>query len=90
MLDVHLLPSIQDILSNSGKGKIWAKLDMMNLFFQTPIKPEHIKYTAVTTPFGLYEWIGDAARHVQHAEQVPVLHVYGATSSHWFYLSLIP
>ena len=29
---------------------------MTNSFFQTCVKPEHIKYTAITTPFGLYEW----------------------------------
>ncbi|OJT02156.1 Retrovirus-related Pol polyprotein from transposon 17.6, partial [Trametes pubescens] len=54
--DVHPLPSIQEILSDCGRGIIWAKLDMTNSFYQTPMKPEHIKYTAVTTPFGLYEW----------------------------------
>lgn len=29
---------------------------MTNSFFQTHVREEHIKYTAVTTPFGLYEW----------------------------------
>ncbi|OJT13288.1 Transposon Tf2-12 polyprotein, partial [Trametes pubescens] len=54
--DVHPLPSIQEILSDCGRGKIWGKLDMTNSFFQTRVREEHIKYTAVTTPFGLYEW----------------------------------
>ncbi len=54
--DVHPLPSIQEILSDCGRGKIWGKLDMTNSFFQTRVHPDHIKYTAITTPFGLYEW----------------------------------
>lgn len=30
---------------------------MTNTFFQTKVHPDHIKYTAVRTPFGLYEWV---------------------------------
>ena len=29
---------------------------MTNSFFQTRVHPDHVKYTTVTTPFGLYEW----------------------------------
>ncbi len=54
--DVHPLPSIQEILSDCARGKIWGKLDMTNSFFQTRVHPDHVKYTAITTPFGLYEW----------------------------------
>ena len=50
--DVHPLPSIQEILSNCAHGKIWGKLDMTKSFFQTRVHPDHIKYTAITTPFG--------------------------------------
>lgn len=54
--DVHPLPSISEILSDCGKGTFWAKLDMTNSFFQTRVHPDDQQYTAVTTPFGLYEW----------------------------------
>lgn len=54
--DVHPLPSIAEILSDCGKGQFWAKLDMTNSFFQTRVHPDDQQYTAVTTPFGLYEW----------------------------------
>lgn len=30
---------------------------MTNLFFQTRVHPDDIKFTAVMTPFGLYEWV---------------------------------
>lgn len=55
--DSHPLPRIDDILNDCAKGKVWAKLDMTNSFFQTRMHPDHIPYTAVSTPFGLYEWL---------------------------------
>ena len=30
---------------------------MTNSYFQTRMHPAHIPYTAVSTPFGLYEWL---------------------------------
>lgn len=55
--DKFPLPRIADILADCGRGKIWGKLDMTNAFFQTKVHPDHIKYTAVRTLFGLYEWV---------------------------------
>ncbi len=55
--DMHPLPKISDILADCAKGKIWGKIDMTNSFFQTKVHPDDVKYTAVTTPFGLYEWL---------------------------------
>ena len=51
------LPRVQDILADCAKGSIWAKIDMTNAFFQTRIHPDDVKYTAVMTPLGLYEWL---------------------------------
>jgi hypothetical protein len=51
------LPHVDDILSDCAKGSVFSKLDMTNSLFHTRMKPEHIKYTAVTTLFGLYEWV---------------------------------
>ena len=55
--DHYLLPWIKMILSDCPKGSIWAKIDMMNSFFQTWVHPNDMKFTAVMTPFGLYEWV---------------------------------
>lgn len=54
--DQHPLPLVDDILADCSKGQIWAKLDMTNAFFQTLVHPDDMKYTAVRTPWGLYEW----------------------------------
>ena len=51
------LPRIEAILSDCAKGSIWAKIDMTNAFFQTRVHPDDVKFTAVMTPFGLYEWV---------------------------------
>jgi hypothetical protein len=56
-MDSHPLPRIDDILADCGKGKIWSKLDMTNLFFQMRVHPDNVHLTAVTTPLGLYEWL---------------------------------
>jgi hypothetical protein len=57
ILDAHPLPRVDDILADCAKGKIWSKLDMTNSFFQTRVHPDDVHLTAVTTPFGLYEWL---------------------------------
>lgn len=44
-------------MADCAKGKIWGKIDMMNLFFQTLVHPDHVKYTTTLTPFGLWEWV---------------------------------
>jgi hypothetical protein len=54
--DCFPLLCIDNILSDCAKGKIWAKIDMTNTFFQTRMHPEDIQFTACRTPFGLYEW----------------------------------
>jgi hypothetical protein len=55
--DVFPLPRIKDILADCAKGKIWSTIDFTDSFFQTRLHPDSVKYTAVTTPVGLYEWL---------------------------------
>ena len=56
VVDSHPLPRVDDILNDCAKGKFFSTIDMTNSFFQTRMKPEDIPLTAVSTPFGLYEW----------------------------------
>jgi len=55
--DNHPLPRQDDILNDCAKGKIWSSIDMTNSFFQTLMHPDDVHLTAVSTPFGLYEWL---------------------------------
>jgi hypothetical protein len=57
ILDSHPLPRVEDILNGCAKGKIWSVMDMTNSFFQMKMHLASIHHTAVTTPFGLYEWL---------------------------------
>ena len=57
VLDAFPLPQVDDILADCAQGTVWSKMDMTNSFFQTLMKLEDVWKTAVTTPFGLYEWI---------------------------------
>ena len=50
------LPRIDEILNDCARGRYFAKIDMTNAFYQTRMHPDDIKYTAVDTPFGVYEW----------------------------------
>ncbi len=54
--DQYPLHRIDDILADTGLGKIWSKLDMMDSFFHTKMHPDSIPLTTVNMPFGLYEW----------------------------------
>ena len=56
VIDSHPLPHVDDILNDCAKGKFFSTIDMTNSFFQTPMKPEDIHLTAVSTPLGLYKW----------------------------------
>jgi hypothetical protein len=56
IMDSHPLPRTDDILNDCAKGKIWGTIDMTNSFFQTRMHPSDIPLTAVSTPFGLFEW----------------------------------
>lgn len=57
IIDSHPLPRVDDILNDCAKGKIWATIDMTDSFFQTKMHPDDVPLTAVSTPFGLYEWL---------------------------------
>lgn len=57
MVDSHPLPRVDDILNDCAKGKFFSTIDMTNSFFQTRMHPDHVHLTAVSTPFGLYEWL---------------------------------
>ena len=56
VINSHPLPQVDNILNDCAKGKFSSTIDMTNSCFQTRMKLEDIHLTAVSTPFGLYEW----------------------------------
>uniref|UniRef100_A0ABD2WAQ9 RNA-directed DNA polymerase n=1 Tax=Trichogramma kaykai TaxID=54128 RepID=A0ABD2WAQ9_9HYME len=55
--DRYPLPIIEDLLQESP-GKVFSTVDLQKAFYQIPVAEQDIEKTAVTTPFGLFEFLG--------------------------------
>lgn len=56
-LDSTPVPNVDDILHHAACGKIFAKIDLSDAFFQTLMHEPDIEKTAITTDLGLFEWV---------------------------------
>ena len=56
--DRYTIPRIEDLLLSLLGSKVFTKLDLNRAYFQVPVAPEDVPKTAVTTPFGLFEFLG--------------------------------
>ena len=54
--DRYPVPHLHDFVIGLSGAKVFSKIDLVKAYYQIPVAEEDIQKTAVTTPFGLYEF----------------------------------
>jgi hypothetical protein len=55
--DSYPLPNIQDFSNKLHGAVIFSKIDLVKGYHQVPVAPDSVQKTAITTPFGMFEYL---------------------------------
>lgn len=55
--DQYPLPNLNDVPPKLTNAKIFSVVDLVKAFHHLPVNPADIEKTAITTPFGLFEYL---------------------------------